>query len=122
MANIEIRCAAWQATVTLNRPEVRNAFNDEVIYELTKAFHELGGRDETSETGPDDDGVALRCAHGGSDQLKGAPETRSIACCTMTAATMMPTTKPATMRPIVAHMTERPVPVRRWATTARPIV
>jgi methylglutaconyl-CoA hydratase len=46
MANIEIRCAEWQATVTLNRPEVRNAFNDEVIYELTKAFHELGGRDD----------------------------------------------------------------------------
>lgn len=46
MANIEIRCADWQATVTLNRPEVRNAFNDEVIFELTKAFHELGGRDD----------------------------------------------------------------------------
>ncbi len=30
------------ATVTLNRPEVRNAFNDEVIAELTQAFTELG--------------------------------------------------------------------------------
>src|SRR5665647_2767787 len=28
--------------VTLNRPEVRNAFNDEVIAELTQAFTELG--------------------------------------------------------------------------------
>ena len=28
--------------VTLNRPEVRNAFNDEVITELTQAFTELG--------------------------------------------------------------------------------
>ncbi len=46
MANIEVRCADWQATVTLNRPEVRNAFNDEVIFELTNAFHELGGRDD----------------------------------------------------------------------------
>jgi len=46
MANIEIRCAEWQATVTLNRPELRNAFNDEVIYELTKAFHGLGGRED----------------------------------------------------------------------------
>lgn len=30
------------ATVTLNRPEVRNAFNDDVIAELTAAFKNLG--------------------------------------------------------------------------------
>ncbi len=30
------------STVTLNRPEVRNAFNDEVIAELTQAFTQLG--------------------------------------------------------------------------------
>jgi len=30
------------ATVTLSRPEVRNAFNDEVIAELTHAFKQLG--------------------------------------------------------------------------------
>ena len=34
------------ATVTLNRPEVRNAFNDEVILELTKAFQDLGSRED----------------------------------------------------------------------------
>ncbi len=34
------------ATVTLNRPEVRNAFNDEVITELTAVFLELGKREE----------------------------------------------------------------------------
>jgi methylglutaconyl-CoA hydratase len=33
-------------TVTLNRPEVRNAFNDEVIEELTAVFLELGKRPE----------------------------------------------------------------------------
>src|SRR4051812_19017139 len=33
-------------TVTLNRPEVRNAFNDEVIAELTAVFAELAKRDE----------------------------------------------------------------------------
>jgi methylglutaconyl-CoA hydratase len=33
-------------TVTLNRPDVRNAFNDEVIAELTAVFLELGKRDE----------------------------------------------------------------------------
>ncbi|MBE7939174.1 MULTISPECIES: enoyl-CoA hydratase/isomerase family protein [Ramlibacter] len=34
------------ATVTLNRPEVRNAFNDEVIAELTHAFTDLGQRED----------------------------------------------------------------------------
>ena len=33
------------ATVTLNRPEIRNAFNDEMIAELTAAFTELGAND-----------------------------------------------------------------------------
>ncbi|RYY87263.1 MAG: enoyl-CoA hydratase/isomerase family protein, partial [Comamonadaceae bacterium] len=32
--------------VTLNRPDVRNAFNDEVITELTAVFMELAKRDE----------------------------------------------------------------------------
>ncbi len=34
------------ARVTLNLPDVRNAFNDEVIAELTQAFTELGQRDD----------------------------------------------------------------------------
>jgi methylglutaconyl-CoA hydratase len=34
------------ATITLDRPEVRNAFNDELIARLTLAFHELGARDD----------------------------------------------------------------------------
>ena len=46
MPHLDIRCADWLATVTINRPEVRNAFNDEVIAELTAAFHELGSRDD----------------------------------------------------------------------------
>ena len=33
------------ARITLCRPEIRNAFNDEVIAELTAAFIDLGGRD-----------------------------------------------------------------------------
>ena len=41
MATLKIETAAV-ATVTLNRPEVRNAFNDEVIAELTAAFSQLG--------------------------------------------------------------------------------
>lgn len=34
------------ARVTLSRPEIRNAFNDDVIAELTAAFETLGGRDD----------------------------------------------------------------------------
>ncbi|MGO1489996.1 MAG: enoyl-CoA hydratase-related protein, partial [Psychrobacter sp.] len=34
------------ATVTLNRPKIRNAFNDEMIAELTEAFTKLGTDDE----------------------------------------------------------------------------
>ncbi len=46
MKNLELRFEAGVATVTLNRPEVRNAFNDEVIAELTAVFLELGHRAE----------------------------------------------------------------------------
>ncbi len=41
MATLNIQPGAV-AQITLNRPEVRNAFNDEVIAELTTAFTELG--------------------------------------------------------------------------------
>jgi len=34
------------ARITLSRPEVRNAFNDEVIAELTEAFQSLGQRED----------------------------------------------------------------------------
>ena len=34
------------ATVTLNRPEIRNAFNDEMISELTSVFKQLGQTDD----------------------------------------------------------------------------
>ena len=34
------------ATVTLNRPEIRNAFNDEMIADLTEVFKTLGANDE----------------------------------------------------------------------------
>jgi methylglutaconyl-CoA hydratase len=34
------------ATITLNRPDVRNAFNDEVIAEITQAFTDFGARDD----------------------------------------------------------------------------
>jgi methylglutaconyl-CoA hydratase len=44
--HLELRYDAGVATVSLNRPEVRNAFNDEVIAELTAVFSELGERDE----------------------------------------------------------------------------
>jgi methylglutaconyl-CoA hydratase len=46
MKHLELRFEASVATVTLNRPDVRNAFNDEVITELTAVFSELAERDE----------------------------------------------------------------------------
>jgi methylglutaconyl-CoA hydratase len=46
MKHLELRFDGGVATVTLNRPDVRNAFNDEVIAELTAVFSELGERGE----------------------------------------------------------------------------
>jgi methylglutaconyl-CoA hydratase len=46
MANLNLSITAGRATVTLTRPEMRNAFNDEVIADLTQVFLDLGARDE----------------------------------------------------------------------------
>ncbi|MGY4830912.1 enoyl-CoA hydratase/isomerase family protein [Sphaerotilaceae bacterium SBD11-9] len=42
MSTLDIQRQGPVAKVFLNRPDVRNAFNDEVIAELTQAFNELG--------------------------------------------------------------------------------
>ena len=42
---LTIERAGHVATVTLNRPDVRNAFNEETIAELTQAFRALGATD-----------------------------------------------------------------------------
>lgn len=44
--NLLVECKSLVATVTLNRPDVRNAFNDEVIAEATEVFNALGARDD----------------------------------------------------------------------------
>ncbi len=44
--NLVIACDGPVARITLTRPEVRNAFSDEVIAEITAAFLEVGGRPE----------------------------------------------------------------------------
>ena len=46
MSHLNIKVEARRATITLTRPELRNAFNDEVIAELTQAFTELGARED----------------------------------------------------------------------------
>lgn len=46
MKHLELSYGAGVATVTLNRPEMRNAFNDEVITELNAVLLELAKRDE----------------------------------------------------------------------------
>ena len=45
MNHLQLVCEDSVATVTLNRPEVRNAFNGEVIAELSTCFQDLGARD-----------------------------------------------------------------------------
>jgi methylglutaconyl-CoA hydratase len=45
-ATLKIAVAQHVGLITLNRPDVRNAFNDEVIAEITRAFAELGQRDD----------------------------------------------------------------------------
>ena len=42
MNNLVLHVADWVATVTLNRPAVRNAFNAALIAEITQTFQELG--------------------------------------------------------------------------------
>ncbi len=46
MKHLQQICDGGVVTVTLNRPEVRNAFNDEVIAEMTTCFAALGARDD----------------------------------------------------------------------------
>jgi methylglutaconyl-CoA hydratase len=46
MNHLQLHFDRHVATVTLNRPDVRNAFNDEVIAEMTAVFSELGEREE----------------------------------------------------------------------------
>jgi methylglutaconyl-CoA hydratase len=46
MKHLQLHHERGVETVTLNRAEVRNAFNDEVIAELTAVFLELAKRDE----------------------------------------------------------------------------
>lgn len=46
MGNLNVTVQAHRATVTLTRAEMRNAFNDAVIAELTQVYTELGQRDD----------------------------------------------------------------------------
>ncbi len=46
MNHLKSSFTAGVATVTLNRPDVRNAFNDEVIAELTQVFADLSARSD----------------------------------------------------------------------------
>ena len=46
MNHVLIQVANFVATVTLNRPEVRNAFNAELIGDITHIFSDLGQRED----------------------------------------------------------------------------
>jgi methylglutaconyl-CoA hydratase len=43
---LSIRVSNQIGAITMNRPDVRNAFNDEVIAEITRAFAELSARED----------------------------------------------------------------------------
>ncbi len=45
-STLKIEVSQLVGRISLNRPDVRNAFNDEVITEITQAFAELGARDD----------------------------------------------------------------------------
>ena len=46
MSALSIRYEGHRATITLTQPEIRNAFSDEVIAEITAAFVEVGARQD----------------------------------------------------------------------------
>ncbi len=46
MENLQLEVEGAVATLTLDRPDVRNAFNDAVIAELTAAVSDLGARED----------------------------------------------------------------------------
>ncbi len=46
MAHLQVTVRGARATVVLTRPELRNAFNEELIAELSAAFQALGARDD----------------------------------------------------------------------------
>ncbi len=46
MSHLLISVTEHIGRITLNRPDVRNAFNDDVIAELTEAFKDMGKRDD----------------------------------------------------------------------------
>ncbi|GAB3627727.1 enoyl-CoA hydratase [Pandoraea terrae] len=61
LATLKLTIEGFVATVTLNRPDVRNAFNETVIEELTGAFRALGARDDVRAIVLAAEGVAF-CA------------------------------------------------------------
>ena len=46
MKHLQLHVADLVATVSLNRPEVRNAFNDEMIIEITEVFNMLAAQND----------------------------------------------------------------------------
>ncbi|AKM30881.1 enoyl-CoA hydratase [Pandoraea faecigallinarum] len=61
LATLKLRVDAHVATVTLNRPDVRNAFNETVIEELTGTFRALATNDDVRAIVLAAEGVAF-CA------------------------------------------------------------
>lgn len=69
MKNLILKINNHLATVTLNRPEIRNAFNSEMIKELTETFSQLGHRSDIRAICLSGEGKAF-CAGGDLNWMK----------------------------------------------------
>src|SRR6218665_340907 len=73
--NLQISYEGAVARITLTQPEIRNAFSDEVIAELTAAFIEAGGRADVRAVGLAARGPAF-CAGANLNWLRRVADSR----------------------------------------------
>ncbi len=73
MSHLQVTYEGAVARITLTQPEVRNAFSDEVIAEITTAFIAVGAQDNVRAVVLGADGTAF-CAREGLMTLPTSPK------------------------------------------------